>query len=129
MTLSEFYSSPPLYGKCTESALPLMNLLDILTVENIFRLQLLKFSHQWNKKQLPSIFDEYFHYASDVHSYHTRYAAKGNFYKARFRTNAGKKTISALADDCWRQLPTETKNLSFFSFPKKVKQYLLSKQN
>ena len=118
-----------LYGKCTESALPLMNLLDILTVENIFRLQLLKFSHQWHKKQLPSIFDEYFHYASDVHSYHTRNATKGNFYKARFRTNAGKKTISALAVDCWRQLPTEMKNLSFFSFPKKVKQYLLSKQN
>jgi len=106
-----------------------MNLLDILTVENIFRLQLLKFSHHWHKKQLPSIFDEYFHYASDVHSYHTRYAAKGNFYKAHFRTNAGKKTISALAVDCWRQLPTEMKNLSFFSFPKKVKQYLLSKQN
>ena len=49
-----------LNGKCTESALPLMNLLDILPVENIFRLQLLKFSHQWHKKQLPSIFDEFF---------------------------------------------------------------------
>ena len=105
-----------------------MNLLDILTVENIFTLQLLKFSHQWHKKQLPSIIDEHFHYASDVHSYHTRYAAKGNFYKARFRTNAGKKT-SALAVDCWCHLPTEMKNLSNFSFPEKVKQYLLSKQN
>ena len=118
-----------LYGKSTESALPLMNLLDILTVENIFTLQLLKFSHQWHKKQLPSIFDEHLHYASDVHSYNTRYAAKGNFYKARFRTSAGKKTTSALAVDCWRQLPTEMKNLSNFKFSKKVKQYLLSKQN
>ena len=58
---------------------------------------------------------------------------KLNFRKryniTRFRTNAGKKTISALAVDCWRQLPMEMKNLSFFSFPKKVKQYLLSKQN
>ena len=106
-----------------------MNLLDILTVENIFTLQLLKFSHQWHKKQLLSIFDEHFHYASDVHSYHARYAAKGNFYKARFRTNAGKKTTSALAVDCWCHLPTEMKNLSNFFFPKKVKQYLLSKQN
>ena len=109
----------PLYGKSTESALPLMNLLDILTVENIFTLQLLKFSHQWHKKQLPSIFDEHLHYASDVHSYHTRYAAKGNFYTARLRTNAGKKTTPALAVDCWRQLPSEMKNLSNFNFPKK----------
>ena len=56
-----------------------------------------------------SIFDEYFHYASDVHSYHTRYVAKGNFYKARFRTNAGKKTIrtlrlrTALVNDGYRK--------------------------
>ena len=35
-----------LYGKNTDSALPLMNLLDILTVENIFILRLLQFSHQ-----------------------------------------------------------------------------------
>ena len=93
-----------------------MNLSDIFTVENIFTLQLLKFSHQWYKKQLPSIFDEHLHYVSDVQSYHTRYAAKGNFYKARFRTNAGKGTTSALAVVCWRQLSSEMKNLSNFNF-------------
>ena len=96
-----------------------MNLSDIFTVENIFTLQLLKFSHQWYKKQLPSIFDEHLHYVSDVQSYHTRYAAKGNFYKARFRTNAGKGTTSALAVVCWRQLSSEMKNLSNFNFRKK----------
>ena len=99
-----------------------MNLSDYLTVENIFTLQLLKFSHQWHKKQLSmSIFDEHLQYASDVdHSYHTpRYAVKGVFYKAHFRTNAGKKTTSALAVDCWRQLPFEMKNLSNFNFSKK----------
>ena len=58
-----------LYGKNTDSALPLMNLLDILTVENIVILRLLQLSHQWHKKQLPSIFDNYFCYASDVHTY------------------------------------------------------------
>ena len=56
-----------LYGKNTDSALPLLNFLDC-----IFRL--LQFSHQWHKKQLPSIFDNYFRYASDVHTYNTRYA-------------------------------------------------------
>ena len=42
-----------LYGKSTESVLPLMNLLDISTVEKCFSLQLLtrKFSNQWHKKQ------------------------------------------------------------------------------
>ena len=39
-----------LYGKNTDSALPLLNLLDLLTVENIFIFRLLQFSHQWHKK-------------------------------------------------------------------------------
>ena len=106
-----------------------MNLLDISTVENVFTLQLLKFSHQWHKKQLPTIFDEHLHCTSDIHSHHTGSAAKGNFYKARFRTNAGKKTTSALGVDYWRQLPSEMKNISNFNFQKKVKQFLLLKQN
>ena len=76
-----------LYGKNTDSALPLLNLLDLLTVENIFKFRSLQFSHQWHKKQLPSIFDNYFRYACDVHTYNARYASKNNFYKARFRTN------------------------------------------
>ena len=80
-----------LYGENTDSALPLLNLIDLLTVENIFTLRLLQFSHQWHKKQLPSIFDNYLRYASDVHTYNTRYASKSNFYKARFKTNIGRK--------------------------------------
>ena len=53
---------------------------------NIFIFRLLQFSHQWHKKQLPSIFDNCFRYASDVYTYNTRYASKSNFYKARYRT-------------------------------------------
>ena len=36
-----------LYGENADSALQLLNLLDLLTVGNI---RLLQFSHQWNKK-------------------------------------------------------------------------------
>ena len=117
-----------LYGENTDKALPLLNLLDLLTVENIFELRLLQFSHQWHKKQLPSIFDSYFRYASDVHSYNTRYSAKGNFYKARSKTNMGKKTLSALGVSHWQNVPKAFKELSPSCFSKKVKQYLLSKQ-
>ena len=112
-----------LYGKNTDSALPLMNLLDILTVENIFILRLLQFSPQWHKKQLPSIFDNYFRYASDVHTYNNRYPSESNFYKARFRTNIGKITLSILAVDHWQKLPHDIKELNPFIFPRKAKQY------
>ena len=117
-----------LYGKNTDSALPLLNLLDLLTVENIFTFRLLQFSHQWHEKKLPSIFVNYFRYASDVHAYNTRYASKSNFYKARFRTNIGKTTLPALEADYWQKLPHDIKNLNTSIFPRKAKQYLLRKQ-
>ena len=114
-----------LYGENTNGALPLLNLLDLLTGENIFTPRLLQFSHQWHKNQLPSIFN--IKPLSSRQRYNTRYASKDNFYKARFRTNTG-KTLSAQAVDHWQKLPQDIKDLSLSTFPRKVKQCLLSKQ-
>ena len=82
-----FFST--LFGKKinTESALPLLNLLDILTVNHVYELQMLKFMHGWHKQHLPPIFDNCFEYAKDVHSCNTRYAANDSPYKARWQTN------------------------------------------
>ena len=77
-----------LYGENKDSALPLLNLLDLITVENIFTLRLLQFSRQWHKKQLlASSITTFITYTSEVHTYNTRYASKDNLYKARFRIN------------------------------------------
>ena len=38
-----------MYGRQTESAKPLLNLLDILAVDSIYCLKVLKFSHSWHK--------------------------------------------------------------------------------
>ena len=48
-----------LCGETTENAGTLLNLQDLLTVKNIFKLQILNFSHKWHKKQLPSIFEQH----------------------------------------------------------------------
>ena len=42
-------------GPYTESALPFLNLLDVLTVNNVYRLHALKFTHLWHKGLLPSL--------------------------------------------------------------------------
>ena len=44
-----------LYGPDTDSALPLLNVLDLLTVKNIYKLKLLNFTHEWHFKKLPNI--------------------------------------------------------------------------
>ena len=122
------FVSITLFGPDTDSALPLLNLLDLLTVTNIYKLQLLNFTHQWHSKKLPNIFNQHFRYASEVHTYNTRYASKSNFYKPRSRTNIGKQTTAAMATELWQQLPTHIKDLSTYNFPKTLKEYLLAEQ-
>ena len=105
-------------GELTESALPLLNLLDVLTVNNVYRLHILKFTHLWHKGLLPVLFQNYFQYARRIYGYNTRYASKQNLYKPKERNNTGKQTV-ALVD---------LKNLNPFKFSKKLKHYLLSEQ-
>ena len=117
------------FGSETEKAKPLLNLLGLLIV-NIYRLQVLKFLHSWHKGFLPEVFDNMFQYASKVHGYNTRYAAKHNLYKPNVRTNVDKKLISFMATDIWKGLPTPLKKFiqSMFTFSKQITRYLLSEQ-
>ena len=110
------------------SALPVLNLLDVLTVNNVYRLHALKFRYLWHKGHLPSLFDNLFQYASCRHTHNPRYASKQNFCKPRPRTNTGKQMFSYQAIDLWRGIPYYLKDLNTFSFAKAIKHYLLSEQ-
>ena len=44
------------FGDQTASALPLLNLLDVLTVNNVYRLPALKFTHSWHKAYYQACF-------------------------------------------------------------------------
>ena len=77
---------------------------------------------------LPEVFDSIFQYARNIHGYNTRYTAKQNFYKYKVKTNAGKQSVSYMAIDIWKDLPSSLKDLSVFVFPKYIKRYLLSEQ-
>ena len=114
-------------GKLTETALPLINLLDVLTVYNVYRLHILKFTHL--PGLLPFLFQNYFQYASSIHGYNTRYASKQNLYKPKERSNSGKQTVAFAASVLWNDIPVDFKNLNAFNFSKKIKYYLLSEQH
>jgi hypothetical protein len=101
------------YGKNTESALPLLNLLNFLSVDNVFKLHALQFAQLWHTNQLPTI---WFRFVTDVHSYNTRYAQNQNFYKPLVKTNIGKKTISFVVCSIWKNIPSSFKFLNAFSF-------------
>ena len=116
------------FGRETESAKPLLNLRDLLTVDNIYRLEVLKCSHSWHDGLLPEVFDNIFQYARNFHRYNTRYTGKQNFYKYKVKTNAGKQSVSYMAIAIWKEPPSSLKDLGVFAFPKYIKRYLLSEQ-
>ena len=106
-----------LSGKNTDSSLPLLNILVMLTVANVYRLHALKFIYAWHIGVLPELFNHFFQYASNMHNYNNRYAAKQNLHKCRVKTNTGKKVISFMAIDqfgknCHTSLKTEINLLS-----------------
>ena len=80
-------------GPQTESTLPFLNLLDVLTVNNFYRLHALKFTHSWHKGHQPSLIDNLFQYASSRHTHNTRHASKQHSCKLRPRTNTGKQIV------------------------------------
>ena len=98
------------FGRETESAKSLLNLRDILTVDNIYPLEVLKFSHLWHNGVLPEVFHDIFQYARNMYRYNTRYTAKRNFYKYKVRTNTGKQSISFMAIDIWKDIPPSLKD-------------------
>ena len=110
----------------TEKAKPLLNLLGLLTANNIYHLQVSKFVHLWHKGCLLEVFDNIFQYASNVHCNNTRYTAKKNLYELSILTNVGRQSISFMATDIWQELPTHLKNQSVSAFPKKIIRFLLS---
>jgi len=107
-----------LSGKNTadDSALPLLNVLEILTVANVYRLHALEFIHAWHKGVLLELFNHFFQYSGNVHNYNTRYAAKQNLHKFRVKTNTDKQMISFMAIDLWQELPYKFKDLNQFAF-------------
>lgn len=60
--------------------------------------------------------------------YNSRYSAKQNFYKYKVKTTTGKQSVSYMAIDIWKDLPSSLKDLSVLVFPKYIKRYLLSEQ-
>jgi len=94
----------------------MLNLLDVLTVNKVYRLQALKFTHLWHKGLIPSFFQDFFQYASEVHGYDTGYVSRENLYISKVRTNSGKQTKAYTANILWNNIPTHLKDINVFNF-------------
>ena len=71
----------------------MINILGLLAVGSVYRLQVLRFIHLWHQGLLPDAFDNMFQEDSTIHGYITRYSAERKRHKSKVRANIGKQCL------------------------------------
>ena len=99
---------------------PLFNYVNLLHLDDIFKLQILSFAYQWSHRPLPPCFNEYFKFTSPVGSYSTRQSCNGKLYVASESFNTtqyGVRSLKFTGSRLWNSLLTcitKTNSLSLF---------------
>ena len=112
--------------------LPLYNQLNLLKLNQIFELEVLKFVFKFKNKLLPICFNDYFRPASEIHRYSTRFSTHHNWAAKSVCNKAiTKRSLKYVGYKIWNDLPNEIKNncqFNIHTFSNKVKIILLHKQ-
>ena len=109
----------------TAHANPLFKKLKLLTIKDVHKLEVAKYMFkmiQLHSGTTSSLFTT----LSSLHHYYTRNSTT-NFFTKRSNTDLGKKSKQILGARVWWEVPDHIKDLTFSSFVKKYKQYLISK--
>ena len=105
-----------------ESSVPYFKLLDILNIDNIFRLKISLLAHKisQNEANIPEVFQKYLIKVPNTLSHNTRYASNLNFHVPRVRSNYGKHTFKFAIAKIWEEIPTNVETLSYYQFKKSI---------
>lgn len=118
------------FANSRDNAMPYFSLLEILTLENIYKFKVALFAHKItnNTSNVPTIFKGTLTLASEVHSYNTRFVSKHNFYRPRIRNSYGAATFAFAGSKVWENIPSKLKTLPYNNFYEQYKLYLLTTQ-
>ena len=104
--------------------------LDFLTLNNIFKLEVLKFVFNFRKKKLPKCFDQYFQPVVQVHNYPTRFA-ENSLAVVRFSKVSTQRSIQYTGSKFSNEMPEKIKSslcISYTTFVLRVKKFLKGDQ-
>ena len=99
--------------------------LNILHIDDLFKLELAKFMHQYSNGLLPINFNHYFTKANNTHNHKTRFS-KNNFKIPKQNKNIGLKSLAYLGPKVWSKVPHNIKiNPNNYYFSKMLTNYFL----
>ena len=114
---------------------PLFLKLEILKVQDIFKLNIAKFIYKCLNKNIPINFHKWFTLTTQIHNYNTRSKFIGNdtlintkniFIQTARTSHYGLKKIKVQGAKIWNKLPPNIRiNTSFGLFNKELKRHLL----
>ena len=84
---------------------------NIILIDDMFKLELGKFMHNFNRGILPVNFRNYFTKLNSQHNHQTR-ATKYNFFLPRKNTNKGLKSLNFLGPKLWSEIPDDIRNVN-----------------
>ena len=97
---------------------------NILKIYDLYSFQLGQFMFNYNKNDLPSIFNNMFSKNQSVHTYPTRHCTE--FHLPLLRTHFAQSTFYFEGPKFWNNLNSDIINSpSIYSFKRKLKQFLL----
>ena len=101
--------------------------LNLLTIDEIYTLEISKFMFRYSISTLPSSFDEYFR--NIEHHYNTRTKTNSSLDLPRPRTDFGKQSVKYNGVKIWNEIPSAIRNASsYISFGTLFKSHLIEKR-
>ena len=109
-----------------DSAKPILVNLQILQIDDLFKIEIAIFVFKWNRNSVPIFFSNFFKKTSDVSKRITRQSTKSsNLYYPRYRSNRLRRSIKYQGVKVWNSIPENIKKLSENLFKKQLKEYFL----
>jgi len=105
---------------------PLYKIVNVLKLNDIYRLELAKFMHKLHHGALPKNFDNFLKNISNIHLCKTRFADNQNYFMQCVCTNSGKKSISYRGIALWKEIEQNLKILPYVTFCKHCKDSLFN---
>ena len=111
---------------------PIFKRLELLKVEDIFKLQINKFIFKCLNNTAPINFENWFTKRTEIHNYNTRSSVVDNYstnnlYYSYVRTTYGLKQIKVNGPRIWNSLPNDMRNITSLPvFLRQVKNFYFS---
>ena len=100
-----------------------------LNVRNLILLDVGVFMYKTQKGSAPNVFHDLYQSVTEIHSYDTRSANKGNLQIPLTNLRAGDKAISVSGARIWNNIPNSIKQAqSLYVFKRELKEYLIKPQ-